>query len=96
MIERILPDEIITVRTTGLDAKQVIDRLGGMGRDKPVRAIYIGADLFASLSRIERCISDHQCDGTQIDPDDLLDLIDPSIDDRPTPQPAPDSDGGEG
>lgn len=54
-----LHDDVITVRTNGLDAQDVLKRLGGLGRDKPVRAISIGEDLFDIVNNVrmwwEKC-----------------------------------------
>jgi len=49
-----LDDKVITIRTNGLEAQDVLEKLGGIGRDKPVRAISIGTDLFAKETAVQK------------------------------------------
>ena len=48
-----MDNEAITVMVRGLSMKDVIERLGGMGRDKPVRAASFG-DVFAERDEYKK------------------------------------------
>ena len=73
-----LDDTIITVRVHGLDAQEVIKRLGGLGRDKPIHAITIGEDLFGKLAQVEEWYQQTNLEGQlrMRDADALQEILD--------------------
>ena len=48
-------DEAVTLMVRGLSVAEIMDKLGGMGRDKPIKAMEIG-DLFDRESRVKAVI----------------------------------------
>ncbi|MCP4677707.1 MAG: hypothetical protein GY854_19760 [Deltaproteobacteria bacterium] len=70
-----MSDDTITIRVHGLTPDEIFDKLGGFGRDKPVRAIYVGADLFAVVEQIREMSETALFEYKTVDPFELKKII---------------------
>lgn len=69
-----MKNDVITVRVCGLSLKEVLEKLGGMGRGQPVRAISLG-DVFAERDKYKRdsdFLLDHACENCKNSWADML------------------------
>ncbi len=71
-----MKNDVITVRVCGLSLKEVLEKLGGMGRGQPVRAASIG-DVFAERDEYKKYadfFKDYACPDCQDKWNELHDL----------------------
>jgi hypothetical protein len=66
----------VTVMVRGLSVKEIIEKLGGMGRDKPIRAISF-SDVFAECAEYKKYAEffvDRCCQNCKDDWADMIEM----------------------